>query len=115
MADAQDLKSWADKTACGFESRLRHHPSCPAPQFNARGPHAPSRVVFGAPAEHLPIRWGTSLWSVFRRAGAAWRIKTIENWQLKICHLSSIECRHDVAGAFRPVVAFCRPHRQAAE
>ena len=25
MADAQDLKSWASKMACGFESRLRHH------------------------------------------------------------------------------------------
>ena len=24
MADAQDLKSWASKMACGFESRLRH-------------------------------------------------------------------------------------------
>ena len=25
MADAQDLKSWASKMACGFKSRLRHH------------------------------------------------------------------------------------------
>ncbi len=27
MADAQDLKSWASKMACGFESRLRHQSS----------------------------------------------------------------------------------------
>ena len=25
MADAQDLKSWAHKKACGFESHHRHH------------------------------------------------------------------------------------------
>jgi hypothetical protein len=25
LADAQDLKSWAAKAACGFNSRPRHH------------------------------------------------------------------------------------------
>ena len=39
-------------------------------------------------------------------------IERIDNWSLKICHLSCKDHRHDAPATLRAIVAVCGPHRQ---
>jgi hypothetical protein len=41
-------------------------------------------------------------------------MKTIENWKLRICHLSSMECQLDGAGIIGADMVVCCPERHSA-
>ena len=50
LADAQDLKSWVSKEACGFDSRPRHHKTKDLPTATS----ARSRLIPWAVPEAVP-------------------------------------------------------------